>query len=185
MRLYSVFDVESHSWTKNTILKEIESASGYQCTTRSFRGDYNSIISKTNWDKDPLVKMSWPYFLTKDDSYSFVNYLEEGYGHLGVDWNVRKQWFNQYDPHSGSDHPWHNHSHPNGDLMNGVASVYYVELGDESLVTVLKDPETGEEVFPKVKEGQILTFDANIFHKSPRNFSDTRKTVIAFNIEFV
>ena len=129
--------------------------------------------------------MSWPYFLTKDDSYSFVNYLEEGYGHLGVDWKVRKQWFNQYDPHSGSDHPWHNHSHPNGDLMNGVASVYYVELGDESLVTVLKDPETGEEVFPKVKEGQILTFDANIFHKSPRNFSDTRKTVIAFNIEFV
>ena len=53
MRLYSVFDVKSHAWTKNTILKEIESASGYQCTTRSFRGDYNSIISKTNWDKDP------------------------------------------------------------------------------------------------------------------------------------
>ena len=185
MRLYSVFDVESHSSTKNTILKEIESASGYQCTTRSFRGDYSSIISKTNWDKDPLVRMSWPYFLTKDDSYSFVNYLEEIYGGMGTEWKVRKQWFNQYDPHSGSDHPWHTHSHPNGDLMNGVASVYYVELGDESLVTVLKDPETGEEVFPKVKEGQILTFDANIFHKSPRNFSDTRKTVIAFNIEFL
>jgi len=185
MRLYSVFDVESHSSTKNTILKEIESASGYQCTTRSFRGDYSSIISKTNWDKDPLVRMSWPYFLTKDDSYSFVNYLEEIYGGMGTEWKVRKQWFNQYDPHSGSDHPWHNHSHPNGDLMNGVASVYYVELGDESLVTVLKDPETGEEVFPKVKEGQILTFDANILHKSPRNFSDTRKTVIAFNIEFL
>jgi len=185
MRLYSVFDVESHSSTKNTILKEIESASGYQCTTKSFRGDYSSIISKTNWDKDPLVRMSWPYFLTKDDSYSFVNYLEERYGGMGTEWKVRKQWFNQYDPHSGSDHPWHNHSHPNGDLMNGVASVYYVELGDESLVTVLKDPETGEEVFPKVKEGQILTFDANILHKSPRNFSDTRKTVIAFNIEFL
>jgi hypothetical protein len=185
MRLYSVFDVESHSSTKNTILKEIESASGYQCTTKSFRGDYSSIISKTNWDKDPLVRMSWPYFLTKDDSYSFVNYLEERYGGMGTEWKVRKQWFNQYDPHSGSDHPWHTHSHPNGDLMNGVASVYYVELGDESLVTVLKDPETGEEVFPKVKEGQILTFDANILHKSPRNFSDTRKTVIAFNIEFL
>ena len=49
---------------------------------------------------------------------------------------------------------------------------------------VLKDPETGEEVIPKVKEGQILTFDANIDHKSPRNFTDTRKTIIAFNIEF-
>ena len=40
MRLYSVFDVKSHSWTKNTILKEIQSSAGYECTTRNFKGDY-------------------------------------------------------------------------------------------------------------------------------------------------
>ena len=46
MRLYSVFDVKSHAWTKNTILKEIESSPGYQCTTRNFKGDYTSLISR-------------------------------------------------------------------------------------------------------------------------------------------
>ena len=36
----------------------------------------------------------------------------------------------------------------------------------------------------KVKEGQILTFDATIPHRSPQNNTDTRKTVIAFNSIF-
>ena len=45
-----------------------------------------------------------------------------------------------------------------------------------------QNPETGEEVLPEVKEGQILTMDGKIFHKSPRNFTNTRKTVISFNI---
>ena len=65
-----------------------------------------------------------------------------------------------------------------------LASIYYVELPDESLITILKDPETGKEVIPDVKEGQILTFGADILHKSPRNLTNTRKTVIPYNIMF-
>ena len=65
-----------------------------------------------------------------------------------------------------------------------LASIYYVELPDESLITILKDPETGKEIIPDVKEGQILTFGADILHRSPRNFTDSRKTVISFNVEF-
>ena len=65
-----------------------------------------------------------------------------------------------------------------------LASIYYVELPDRSLTTILKDPETGEEIIPDVKEGQILTFASDILHKSPRNLSNTRKTVIPFNIMF-
>ena len=63
-------------------------------------------------------------------------------------------------------------------------NIYYVELDDKSLTTILKDPETDEEIIPDVKEGQILTFGADILHKSPRNFTNTRKTVISFNVEF-
>ena len=65
-----------------------------------------------------------------------------------------------------------------------LASIYYVELPDESLITILKDPDTGEEIIPDVKEGQILTFASDILHKSPRNLTNNRKTVIPFNIMF-
>ena len=65
-----------------------------------------------------------------------------------------------------------------------LASIYYVELPDESLITILKDPETGEEIIPDVKEGQILTFASDILHRAPRNLTNSRKTAIAFNIMF-
>ena len=176
MNIYNVFDVKSHSKTKNDILEEIKNYSGWEYETTNFKGGYTSSISKTDWGLEPLAKTSWPYFLVKEDYFSFVNFLGEKYGHRGTEWKVGKQWFNQYNPHSGSDHPFHNH------FPSSIACVYYVELYDKSLVTVLKDPETNEKVVPKVKEGQILTMDANIFHKSPRNFTATRKTVISFNI---
>ena len=187
MSLYHVFDVEEHSTRKNILLEEIGDAFGYECETTDFKGDYTSKISKTNytWDnRRPAGRIKWPYCLQRNDYNSFVKFLETNYKERGRSWRVFQDWYNQYNPNSGSDHPFHNHSKSNGNLVNGIACIYYVELYDESLVTVLKDPETGEEVIPKVKEGQILTFDANIDHKSPRNFSDTRKTVIAFNIEF-
>ena len=41
--------------------------------------------------------------------------------------------------------------------------------------TILKDPETGKEIIPDVKEGQILTFGADILHKSPRNLTNLER----------
>ena len=78
LSLYRVFNVKSHSVTRNTLLKEIESSDGYECATDDFNGDYISKISKTNWDKVPLVNVRWPYFLVKEDNHSFVNFLERG-----------------------------------------------------------------------------------------------------------
>ena len=108
------------------------------------------------------------------------------------DWSsgeVTESWFNQYIAESGAEHPWHHHA--DSERVAGqknpsihLASIYYVELPDRSLTTILKDPETGEEIIPDLKEGQILTFASDILHKSPRNLSNTRKTVIPFNIMF-
>ena len=192
MNFYKVFDVKQHSTTKNVLLKEIEEAYGYECTTTDFKGDYLSFISKSNWNKSDLIsptsKICWPYFLTTEDNFSFQNFLKKEYGNMGNQWRVESQWYNQYESNSGSDHPWHNHEYSNSfgeDILTGsLTCIYYLEVIDESLMTVLKHPETGEEVIPEVKEGQILTMDANIFHKSPRNFTNTRKTVISFNIIF-
>ena len=192
MNFYKVFDVKQHSTTKNVLLKEIEEAYGYECTTTDFKGDYLSFISKSNWNKSDLIsptsKICWPYFLTTEDNFSFQDFLKKEYGNMGNQWRVESQWYNQYESNSGSDHPWHNHEYSNSfgeDILTGsLTCIYYLEVIDESLMTVLKHPETGEEVLPEVKEGQILTMDGKIFHKSPRNFTNTRKTVISFNIIF-
>ena len=192
MNFYKVFDVKQHSTTKNVLLKEIEEAYGYECTTTDFKGDYLSFISKSNWNKSDLIsptsKICWPYFLTTEDNFSFQYFLKKEYGNMGNQWRVESQWYNQYESNSGSDHPWHNHEYSNSfgeDILTGsLTCIYYLEVIDESLMTVLKHPETGEEVIPEVKEGQILTMDGKIFHKSPRNFTNTRKTVISFNIVF-
>ena len=192
MNFYKVFDVKQHSTTKNVLLKEIEEAYGYECTTTDFKGDYLSFISKSNWNKSDLIsptsKICWPYFLTTEDNFSFQYFLKKEYGNMGNQWRVESQWYNQYESNSGSDHPWHNHEYSNSfgeDILTGsLTCIYYLEVIDESLMTVLKHPETGEEVIPEVKEGQILTMDGKIFHKSPRNFTNTRKTVISFNIIF-
>ena len=105
-------------------------------------------------------------------------YICQKYGVNGID--VRRQWFNQYYKNSGSDHPYHNHSSEKN--LNDLTCIYYVELENKSLRTILKNPRTGKEVIPRSKEGQILIFDATILHKSPRNYTDTRKSVISFNI---
>ena len=112
------------------------------------------------------------YTVNLDDEYTDLNYD-----------------YTSHIEESGSEHPWHHHA--DSERKSGekntcinLASIYYVELPDESLITILKDPETGKEVIPDVKEGQILTFGADILHKSPRNFSNNRKTVIPFNIMF-
>ena len=194
MNFYKVFDVKSHFKTKNDILKDIEDPySGRRLVGRlSSTVDYLSFISKSNWNKSDLIsptsKICWPYFLTTEDNFSFQDFLKKEYGNMGNEWIVESNWYNQYESNSGSDHPWHNHEYSNSfgeDILTGsLTCIYYLEVIDESLMTVLKHPETGEEVIPEVKEGQILTMDANIFHKSPRNFTNTRKTVISFNIVF-
>ena len=199
MNFYKVFDVKSHFKTKNDILKDIEdSGSGHKVRyindPSSITVDYPSFISKSNWAGtfnqagQTAKKMCWPYFLTNEDYFSFQDFLKKEYGNMGNQWRVESQWYNQYESNSGSDHPWHNHEYSNSfgeDILTGsLTCIYYLEVIDESLMTVLKHPETGEEVIPEVKEGQILTMDGKIFHKSPRNFTNTRKTVISFNIIF-
>ena len=36
----------------------------------------------------------------------------------------------------------------------------------------------------EVKEGQMLTFPANVIHRSPTNIQDDAKVIIAFNSNF-
>ena len=200
--LYTVVDVIDHSIMKESVLDLIdnmphkdvgENTVNLDDNYTDLEYDYTSHISKTNWQDEIFGEewaQIWPHFLSPTDQFQVINSIKNNYPDR--DWSsgeVTESWFNQYIEESGAEHPWHHHaeserkSGEKNPCIN-LASIYYVELPDESLITILKDPETGKEVIPDVKEGQILTFGADILHKSPRNFSNNRKTVIPFNIMF-
>ena len=200
--LYTVVDVIDHSIMKESVLdlidnmpsKDVGEYVGNLDDDYSELGvGYESHISKTNWQDEIFGEewaQIWPHFLSPSDQIQVVNSIRNNYPDR--DWStgeVTESWFNQYIAESGSEHPWHHHAESarkagqKNPCIN-LASIYYVELPDKSLTTILMDPETGKEIIPDVKEGQILTFGADILHKSPRNFSNKRKTVIPFNIMF-
>jgi len=200
--LYTVVDVIDHLIMKEFVLDLIDNMPSKDVGVNTINlddnytdleCDYSSHISKTNWQDEIFGEewaQIWPHFLSPEDQIRVVNSIKNNYPDR--DWSsgdVTESWFNQYIAESGSEHPWHHHadSERKAGEKNpciNLASIYYVELPDESLITILKDPETGEEIIPDVKEGQILTFGADILHKSPRNLTNTRKTVIPFNIMF-
>ena len=200
--LYTVVDVIDHLIMKEFVLDLIDNMPSKDVGVNTINlddnytdleRDYSSHISKTNWQDEIFGEewaQIWPHFLSPADQIQVVNSIKNNYPDR--DWSsgeVTESWFNQYIAESGSEHPWHHHaeSERKAGQKNpciNLASIYYVELPDESLITILKDPETGKEIIPDVKEGQILTFGADILHKSPRNFSNNRKTVIPFNIMF-
>ena len=201
--LYTVVDVIDHSTMKEFVLDLIDNMPSKDVGeyvgnlkddfSAPVECDYKSHISKTNWQDDIFGEewaQIWPHFLSPSDQFQVVNSIKNNYPDR--DWSsgeVTESWFNQYIAESGSDHPWHHHAdsaRKAGEKNPSIhlASIYYVELPDRSLTTILKDPETGKEIIPDVKEGQILTFATDILHKSPRNLSNNRKTVIPFNIMF-
>ena len=188
---YQITDVTDHSVMKLDILDLISNMPSKELKTNGFHGNYESVISNTNWDDHLTVRGDvWPYFLTPNDQINYFNSLISKFPDRK--WNrkvVDISWFNQYYANSGSEHPWHHHAKSvcepyRKGWCKDFTNIYYVELDDKSLTTILKDPETDEEIIPDVKEGQILSFATDILHKSPRNFTESRKTVISFNLVF-
>ena len=50
--------------------------------------------------------------------------------------------------------------------------------------TTIINPFDNSIIVPEVTEGDILSFPGSVLHSSPKNHSNQRKTIIAFNIEF-
>ena len=60
-----------------------------------------------------------------------------------------------------------------------------MELESKDLVTRIIHPKTKKVIIPRVREGDILSFRGDLNHFSPKNFTKTRKTIVAFNIDIV
>tara|TARA_Y100000114_G_scaffold92642_1_gene86102 strand:- start:1678 stop:2187 length:510 start_codon:yes stop_codon:yes gene_type:complete len=130
-------------------------------------------VSKTDWDScsdsnRPYVK----YFIKilKPYMYSIVKKLNT------KSWAMHNMWFQQYE--KSSYHTWH--THPSVQF----SCVYYLELPNINLATEFKDVKN--KIFKiNVKEGDLLVFPSSVLHRSPKNKSNKRKTVISFNSSFL
>lgn len=170
-RCFYIFDVKDHKYFKNKVLETI--GSYHRQYTSDINQEYISFISNTDWEHNSI---NWyENFLSCNDKKRYQEFIKK---HFGKNVIIGKTWFNQYYPNSGSDHPFHKHENCN------LSNVYLIEMGDKNMRTVLQSPRTGREIIPNVKEGQILIFPSHILHKSPRNFTNKRKTIIAFNSKF-
>ncbi len=182
--LYYVRDVKDHLLNKERILKRMSQFGepfddGYDKDPSSL-----SHISRSDWEISTgetgrIPQTDWfQYAFSERDRNDYIEFCKKEFKVLAI--STWESWYNQYDACSGALHNWHNHH--TEDAPNDYANVYYVELNDQSLRTVLIHPTTGKPFHPEVKEGQILIFDAKILHMSPPNHTDTRKSSIAFNI---
>ncbi len=125
-------------------------------------------ISNTDWLKSEDTNRDWVnYSIDKIITPLGETLTKELSAH---DMIVENIWFQQYN--NSDSHGWHNH--PRAQFTN----VYYIELPDGMKTELL-----GEEDID-IKEGDILTFPAYIFHQSKTNESKERKTVVSFNTSF-
>ena len=125
-------------------------------------------VYKSDWDL--------PKDFKRDYLYAFYKSFEDQMTEICVDfhctkWEIHNGWFQQY---KKSDyHKWHTHPKSN------LSAVYYLELPEKELATEFFNGSK-----PNVKEGDVLFFPSHMLHRSPKNKTDKRKTVIAFNCDF-
>ena len=185
--LYHIHKLKDHSKNKVKILSkmsginkltpnltEFDSVTGEERPTKEY-----TYISNTDWTiqmENPHIDwVEWGF--SERDRERFCRSIHKRYKYNKF--RITESWFNQYSKGSGSDHPFH--GHPDISLTN----VYFVELKDKSLGTILVDPKTKKEIRPRVNEGDVLTFPGTVIHKSPPNYTNNRKSVSAFNIRFL
>ena len=128
----------------------------------------DSNISHTDWNLPKGTKREYlDYFFQVIKPYMF-NIAKDLKSKI---FTISNAWFQQY--YKLDTHPWH--THPECQFTN----VYFVELPLKSLGTEILDKEKLD-----LNEGDLLTFPSYLYHRSPINLGDKRKTIISFNSNF-
>jgi len=133
----------------------------------------NDDISKLDWDlaknfERPWVKLIINHFFEQLNNFSKI---------IGCDRILlRELWYQQYN--KGDIHNWHIHG-------SNYTGVYYLEFNKNSPRTEFLFPNDLNKCFTiDVEEGDIITFPSYFIHRSQKNLTDIRKTIISFNIDF-
>lgn len=172
---YFIYSVPNYSELKSKILDYILHDTNGIHSVENYEN-----ISKTDWYTTRDGNYFRQNFIEKSDNYyqSLKPYLDDIIQNIIPEKNkenffVGNGWYHQYNKLNY--YFWHDHP------GNRWATIYYLELNDDCPKTEFIN-YYGPNIFPNVKEGDILVFPAWMKHRSPPNLSNNRKTILSFNI---
>ena len=128
-------------------------------------------ISRLDWSKYPDFDREWVKYV-KPRLQEHFEICADDLNYRGC--RIKGLWYQQYI--KNNIHDWHIH----GDNYTGV---YYLELPDDTPKTELID-QYNKKITIEADEGDIVIFPSFIIHRAPKMQSDSRKTIISFNLEF-
>ena len=168
---YMVRRMPNHESLKPVMLGLIQSAQS------EFKKDPSNNLEQISKYDFSLVENERPWSSLFSEYFNgFMATLPDSILHKNPE--MRGVWFQQYE--SGDFHHWHHHAGSN------FAGIYYLELPDFSCATEFIEPFNTAVVKKfNVSEGDVVLFPASLIHRSPENTSNQRKTVVAFNFDFL
>lgn len=159
------FTFDKHHSLKNELLRLID----------------NAPYIKVNDNFDSIGKSDYFIENLQKEYISFIQpHLKEFMTEALRDFNLsgfmmEKMWFQQY--YKNDTHQWHTHKRTN------LICVYFAEMSDPSQKTQIKHFKSNELIDYEAYEGDIVMFPAFLYHASPVIDTDTRKTIISFNLD--
>ena len=164
---FSIISVPNHNGIKDYFLEII---SYEQDASTTIQGEQNS-IAFTDFFSDSDNSYYKDYFL-KNVIEKYYDLAVNSLGH--TQYEIQNIWYQQYE-HNDT-HDWHTHGGCN------YSNVYFLELPSKEVSTEFLNVKTNT-IFrvDNIKEGDLLSFPGHITHRSPKNMTSDRKTVIVFN----
>jgi hypothetical protein len=158
---YKVTKLKEHYQVKDKVLELIAKSPG----------EKTGEITRTDWHAGKGEDKLYFKFLLP----ILAPYIESVVREIGhKECRLETYWYQQYE--NNSEHPWHTHP------LCGWSNVYYVEFPEDGPPIEIKMPFSDKIIIPKLKEGDLLTFPSNFFHRSPINNSMKRKTVVTYDL---
>ena len=160
---------EYHNEMKDTLRSLIETS---YCESIDVKdSNCGDEISRLDWSKYPDFDREWVKYV-KPRLQEHFEICADDLNYRGC--RIKGLWYQQYI--KNNIHDWHIH----GDNYTGV---YYLELPDDTPKTELID-QNNKKITIEADEGDIVIFPSFIIHRAPKMQSDSRKTIISFNLEF-
>ena len=150
--------------------------------SKSLNKEILSLIEKTDKEKfisekENITYTDWKSTNKKRPYFDLLmKYIKPVLGVIAdklhsYNWNVDHYWFQQY--YKNDFHDWHTH------INCQFNNIYYVELPNKELTTEIYNHKP-----LNLKEGDLVSFPSFWYHRSPRNETNERKTIISFSSNF-
>jgi|TARA_R100001460_G_scaffold4506_6_gene12716 hypothetical protein len=166
-----VFQMKEHKKIKDKLLDLINITDQHTIKPDETCNDF---ISKTDWKFSKIPERLYAMEFSKILEPYITKMLLE----LSMDEaTIHNMWFQSY--HKKDTHNWHIHEGTHW------TNIYFLQLPDKNFRTELYDSFDKKIINNiEIKEGTLLSFPANILHRSPKNTSNKVKTIISFNTTF-